>query len=161
MQQTHSEAQILRAKLRLLRGDPPGSVATELEALVTLRPGDVQARVFLARIYNETGDQASEREHLLRCTGLGDVDSDVRVALARALLRSGNPDLADTELQRALADDEVHAQALLTLSELRTRQGRHADAIAALERAVQAHPANAELRERLGALQEEQEDGTW
>lgn len=70
-------------------------------------------------------------------------------ALAAEMIWTAPPTLRARLFQRILELDETEETALLCLGVDAERQGRYAEAVAALERLVRAHPGNAEARLRL------------
>lgn len=70
-------------------------------------------------------------------------------ALAAEVIWTAPPTLRDRLFQRILSLDPTEETTLLCLAVDSERQGRYAEAVAALERLIRAHPGNTEARLRL------------
>jgi tetratricopeptide (TPR) repeat protein len=77
-----------------------------------------------------------------------------RINLARALTELGRWDEAADALGPALNSPDAGADVLSGAADVLTRLGRHAEALAAIERAAALAPSSLELAYRLGALRQ-------
>lgn len=154
-------ARLLRGRLQLEEGDPPGAIAT-LTPLLGGPPGlDADVRRFLAEALSAVGDSDEAVKLLAGRTGQ---DRDLALLLARAQYQSGNPADAAATLEPIARDllarepktpgervfaAEIaleHGRALVGLS-------KWPEAVAALEKATAWNPSEPQGWQLLGQAQ--------
>jgi predicted Zn-dependent protease len=155
--------QLLAARTRLLRDDPPGAIAL-LEPLATSAPPELlpEVRRNLARTYLGTG--ASAKAVALLQGKVGD-DATLAVLLGRAQYKAGNPaeavkvlaPFAKTALaaQDPAAPGDRAAMAELTLEygQALVATSKWAEAIQALDRSTRLNPDGFQAWQLLGRAQ--------
>jgi tetratricopeptide (TPR) repeat protein len=125
-----------------------GTAERAIDRVLGIDGTNKQARAMRASIRIARGRPL---EALKDCTALIGADTLVATAcIAQAISLNGRLAeahlLLSTELSRTNAQGERTAWAFAILAELLERQGRYADAIAAMDRALSAHPTDAALR---------------
>jgi tetratricopeptide (TPR) repeat protein len=134
------------------RGDYAGAMALAAERL-RAQPGDVQARIFLARAEAATGRFEAAYAGFRKA-----FDLDPRSADALYYLGITAGVLAQAEYERLLAVAPGSARAHQLRAESHEAQGRKADAEAELEAALEAGPPTADVLAALGDLRRSQLD---
>ena len=139
-------------------GDLAGARAW-LDRAAHIDPGDRLLRMNRAVVAAETGDPGSARTILLELVAEDPVYWPARLRLAHLELEAGNDEAAADHYEATLRVYGLSAEAFAGLGVARQRQGRRADARAALARALALDPAvqNADaLRALLRQLEAEE-----
>jgi len=124
----------------------------QLKNTLEAKPDNAEARLMLARIYNQTGDSASAEKEIRRAADLGLDPAQSFPVLAEALLRQEQPQKVLDELAKRKTPPDAAALALkgAALQSLR----RHDEATAAFTQALAMSPGQpiALLGQARGAL---------
>ena len=142
----------LQEIVRLYTSGDRAQAQTHAEALVRQRPDMRSAWMTLAQIQRDSGQLDEAIGSLRRARSLGPRDPQTAVLLGSYLTERGAAADAITVLTPAATDSLADLQVLATLALAQARAGRHADAVATLERARQMYPANALLLVDLGTV---------
>jgi tetratricopeptide (TPR) repeat protein len=127
------------AVARLEAGDP-GDALDWLARAEALAPDDPLIGLNRAVAHAELGDPAAARRELARLAARQPDFWPARLRLGHLALARGAADEAAAEYEAALARHPLSAEALAGLAAARYRQGRRAEARAALERALALDP---------------------
>lgn len=134
-----SETLVAEAKQYIAKGDSKAAVIQLKNALIK-NPSDVEARLALGALYNESGDALSAEKEFSRAKELGAAADKTALGLATALLvqQKYQEALDATAAQSAAADAGIQAARGDALLGLR----RADEAKAAYERALAAKPGH-------------------
>jgi tetratricopeptide (TPR) repeat protein/peroxiredoxin len=130
----------------------------QLHRTVELSPEANQPRRALATVLIEAGRYDESWEHLewLAAHGQPQVASRIQTHVSHLIFQQGRVDVAGNWLKRAIEHDPDNLPAVMGLMTVRLAQGRTDDAIAVIERAIEAHPEQPALREALNNLKGQQ-----
>lgn len=145
----------LNLGLLLLDADQPAAAAEELKAAAELEPENYRAHFYLAAALESAGRKEEALERYRRAAALDPAQAEPRRALLALLLEK--EDLAGAEAMleelRVLSPEDP---ALLRLrGDLRLRQQKPDDALAAYEDYLKAQPDDAEVHLTVGRLYRE------
>lgn len=116
-----------------------------LKRLLAIETRTDAANYYLGRLALDEGDTARAVEYLRRAGGEYAVDA--ALASATALAGDGRIDAARRRLRSLRRENpDAAARAYATEAELLRRAERQAEALSVLDRALRAHPGNADLR---------------
>ncbi len=113
------------------------------------------ARAYYRKLVQDSGDRMwieqtlSVARHAVELDG---EDAEARVSLGLALVRTGRPEAARAELERALEIEPENADAYRGVAEIELGAGRFDTAETAFRQAVELRPGDRELHEFLGTL---------
>jgi tetratricopeptide (TPR) repeat protein len=138
----YTTARLILAKTQLAEGDLDGAL-TEIEAILTLSPKDVQCHRLAAEVHRRRGRIDVAVSHLERAVGLDPGDRESAALLG--LLRAGTP-AGDGTIARLLGDDTFATVAFGTLC---LEQGLADEAALVFTRILRSDPGNAAAREQL------------
>src|SRR5688572_13408989 len=125
----------------------PAEAAGELESALAVNSEYLEARLLMAVVLSQMGHPARARIELERAVGLG---FELPPGLSLETSRPLGP--AEWEVLRSRATRRSEASRQLALAVEHYEQGRRAEAIQALERAVEAEPRFPDVRCRLAVL---------
>ena len=123
----------------------------ELKNALQKEPENAEARLLLGKTYLDLGDGAGAEKELARAGRLGAVDTDLPVALARALLMERKYQEALDQLAK-IPVDAPSATILVLQGEAYLGLGRRDDARAAFNRALDAAPGSPEAHLGLASV---------
>ncbi len=121
-----------------------GNVARAIElyrSVVSERPGDLEARLALGRIYDRRGEHHLALEHFEAARDAAPDDVGVLVDHANALAQLGRFDTAEKELRRALRIDPARPAVHASLGIINFRRGVYGQAEQELKRAIDLDPS--------------------
>lgn len=145
----------LNLGLLLLNDGQPAAAAEEFQKAVALDPNHYRAHLYAAVALERSGQADQALEHYRRAAALDPQQEEPRRALLALLLEKDDVAGADDVLKelRALAPNDP---TLLRLEgEVRLRQGKNEEAVAAYEDYLKAQPGDAAVHVRVGRLYRE------
>ena len=145
-----SESRYLVEMAQLLLADKrPKDAQQQLEKALKLNPDEADARVILAEIYRQSGNQQAAEQQMGQMFANPNADVDVKMQALLTLLRESKDDAARQEvLQRAEALIKAHpkeVRAYAVYADILSKLNRKADARNAYVKAARIEPSMFEL----------------
>ena len=139
-------SRMLNARIALAKGDYPTGIA-ELQRVVTVAPGMVQARMLLGAAQLAQGSLLQAEQQLTKVIESAPDNVEARKLLARVRMQLDQPDAAMSVLSPALETGTTDTQLYGLLGLARFRAGQTDEALEAFEQAAKARPddENAQL----------------
>lgn len=140
---------LMLARLQSRERDPDGAFQT-LERIQRERPDDVDAKLTEAEILLLKGEEVLAARLMDRLVEQAPALTAARLLRARYFLNAGYPEEAQKDLAQVPPEDAGKPEVVMLQARVLTQQERHADAEAALSKAVDADPRNPDLLAQLG-----------
>ena len=140
------------ARVLLLEDKKPEALRI-LSEVLDRKPDDKEALALRAGLFLASGGSEKTREALQQFQALVEKNPDntfLRFALSKALLESGNPGGARTELQQLVQKNPGFLDAQVSLADILNRMGSFAEAVEHAEAAVEIDPRNYRAQMLLG-----------
>jgi Flp pilus assembly protein TadD len=156
------DAQLALGRALFGTGNPAGA-ANAFRTAIALRPKDTTARFFLATSLESTGDYDRAQAEYRELLAIDSTSAEGHLGLGVLLVKLGGDKINEgiEELARAIALNGELYEARITIGRALIQQGRAAEAVEHLQRAVELAPKNPEPHyqlalayRRLGKTQE-------